>query len=689
MNSDPSKSWSVFFKPVKKDQCFDVDIGKILEDFKQDYEQKEKVNFTEAALVIQGAVHTVGLKIDKLHKDAMDLVEYLAAGGDQNEEGLEGEAAATAARRKKRFARNGDPELDFIKKVFEQPDYMGEADDFYSDEDEFTLKDDEFNHENNLKDEDFLPERDHFFTDLHGKARGKKVFDMDNENYICQRNDLWIYRAPFTSNGYIYPQSRDQQRRFGKRHEEPGAFEYEAFLDQSIQKTKPVDVPMPTANDFQFEQQSFQNFEPELEQTFGPIVSDSCDEDIRSVHNNTVEASPIIPVQKNDTFVMPAAQDMKKKENPRKLGDFAETYLNFLDKKTSQRMFAFNKEETLSFNTDRWKFDENVDKRPPKSYEFQWPSMKPTAFVKVLDRATIKWEAKKYDALRQKSLAQIAKQKREFNKTMRQFCAMKSVPPLRRTKAGQMRSTEEFKDLISDNFATGTAAEEIQAELEEFAPQEIVHESTAANFPEGFEEATPCLPPPVDDGDLEDDPYDPPHQEPFTGENSSGTLNMNRLRTVASGGSGILRGNLPDTEIEANVLNWKRTIAPKLEQEAKLPDFNIRSLISEMDTMLGTSCVEDDDSIGCKELFGGVPHWQKSRKFAAMLQMANEMKLEIIPPEDESDPIGKFSVKPLTGDRIHCAGDDVDPHAVTQKRFRALSSPKSSESPAPKRKNRK
>ncbi|CBY19335.1 unnamed protein product [Oikopleura dioica] len=213
MNSDPSKSWSVFFKPVKKDQCFDVDIGKILEDFKQDYEQKEKVNFTEAALVIQGAVHTVGLKIDKLHKDAMDLVEYLAAGGDQNEEGLEGEAAATAARRKKRFARNGDPELDFIKKVFEQPDYMGEADDFYSDEDEFTLKDDEFNHENNLKDEDFLPERDHFFTDLHGKARGKKVFDMDNENYICQRNDLWIYRAPFTSNGYIYPQSRDQQRR--------------------------------------------------------------------------------------------------------------------------------------------------------------------------------------------------------------------------------------------------------------------------------------------------------------------------------------------------------------------------------------------------------------------------------------------------------------------------------------------
>ena len=70
----------------------------------------------------------------------------------------------------------------------------------------------------------------------------------------------------------------------------------------------------------------------------------------------------------------------------------------------------------------------------------------------------------------------------------------------------------------------------------------------------------------------------------------SGTLNMTRLRSVASGGSGVLRGNLPDTEIEANVLNWKRAIAPKLDQEAKLPDFNIRSLISEMDTMLSTSC---------------------------------------------------------------------------------------------------
>lgn len=272
---------------------------------------------------------------------------------------------------------------------------------------------------------------------------------------------------------------------------------------------------------------------------------------------------------------------------------------------------------------------------------------------------------------------------------------MKSVPPLRRTKQSQLRSTEEFKELISDNFAPGTAADEIQAELEEFAPQEIVHESTAANFPDGqleeghFEEATPCFPPPVQNDDLQDDQYDPPNQEPFTGESNTGTLNMTRLRSVASGGSGVLRGNLPDTEIEANVLNWKRAIAPKLEQEAQLPDFNIRSLISEMDTMLSTSCVEDDDSVGCKELFSGVPHWQKSRKFAAMLQMANEMKLEIIPPEDESDPIGKFSVKPLTGERIHCAGDDVDPHAVTQKRFRALSSPKSSESPAPKRKHRK
>ena len=65
---------------------------------------------------------------------------------------------------------------------------------------------------------------------------------------------------------------------------------------------------------------------------------------------------------------------------------------------------------------------------------------------------------------------------------------------------------------------------------------------------------------------------------------------MTRLRSVASGGSGVLRDNLPDTEIEANVLNWKRAIAPKLEQEAQLPDFNIRSLISEMDTMLSTSC---------------------------------------------------------------------------------------------------
>ena len=37
----------------KKNQCFDVDIGSILEDFKRDYEQKAKVNFTEAALVIQ------------------------------------------------------------------------------------------------------------------------------------------------------------------------------------------------------------------------------------------------------------------------------------------------------------------------------------------------------------------------------------------------------------------------------------------------------------------------------------------------------------------------------------------------------------------------------------------------------------------------------------------------------------
>ena len=452
----------------------------------------------------------------------MDLVEYLAAGGDdQNEEGLEGEAAATLARRKKRFARNGDPELDFIKKVMEIPGYIGEDDDFYSDEDEYTLKDDEFDHEDNLKEEDFLPERDHFFTDLHGKSRGKEVRDMDNGSYICQRNDLWIYRAPFTSSGYIYPQSRDQQRKFGKRHEEPKPFEYDAFLDESQQKNKPADEPTPIADDFQFEQQSFQNFEPELEQTFGSIPPSSADENRDAVTPADPEPTRLLAV--------PAAQVLRTKENPLKSADFAETYENFLEEKTSHRMFAFNKEETLSFNTDRWKFDENVDKRPPKSYEFQWPRMEPTAFVKVLDRATIKWEAKKYDALHQKTLAQIAKQKRDFNKTMRQFCAMKSVPPLRRTKQSQLRSTEEFKELISDNFAPGTAADEIQAELEEFAPQEIVHESTAANFPDGqleeghFEEATPCFPPPVQNDDLQDDQYDPPNQEPFTGESNTGT----------------------------------------------------------------------------------------------------------------------------------------------------------------------
>lgn len=478
-------------------------------------------------MTCSGAVHTVGLKIDKLHKDAMDLVEYLAAGGDQNEEGVEGEAAAS---RKKRITRKGDPELDFIKKVMEQPGYMGEDDDFYSDEDEYTLKDDEFDHADNLKEEDFLPERDHFFTDLHGKSRGKEVRDMDNESYICQRNDLWIYRAPFTSNGYIYPQSRDQQRKFGKRHEEPKPFEYDAFLDESQQKDKTTDGPMPIAEDFQFEQQSFRNFEPELELTHGSIAPNSGDNENEGLHeNNRVESISSIPVSSkpDSVFAMPAAQALATKENPRRFNNFEETYRKFLEEKTSHRMFAFNKEETLSFNTDRWKFDENIDKRPPKSYEFQWPSMKPTAFVKVLDRATIKWEAKKYDALRQKSLAQIAKQKREFNKTMREFCAMKSLPPLRRTKAGQPQSTEELKDLISDNFAPGTAAEEIQAELEEFAPQEIVHESTAANLRGGseegqFEEATRCFPPPVDDGDFEDNPYDPTNQEPFIGE-SMGT----------------------------------------------------------------------------------------------------------------------------------------------------------------------
>ncbi|CAG5099184.1 Oidioi.mRNA.OKI2018_I69.XSR.g16326.t1.cds [Oikopleura dioica] len=681
MNPDPSKSWSVFFRPVKKNQCFDVDIGSILEDFKRDYEEKAKVNFTEAALVIQGAVHTVGLKIDAIHQEALDLVEFLASGGAENGEENEGAGGEAVARRRRRF-NEADAESEFIKKFLEDDDYMGE--DLLENDESITLKDDEFDHEDNLKEEDYLPERDHFFGDLVGSARGKEITDIDTGAYICQRNDVWIYRAPFTDNGYVYPQSRDQQKRFGERHQEPGAHEYNAFLDESLRDQRQG----ANDGDANFDQQSFQNFEPDFDAggDFEPqeIVSKqgSEAEEAKVVESRPPENLTIAPEATLNSSLAPERSTARLSNDQRKYKwnwfeekpDFAKRYAEFMGSKVSHRMYGYDEEMKLSFNTERWKFDNQIDKRPLKKYEFNWPMMKPEKYVKVIDSWKMKLEAKKVETLRQQSDAKIAKQKKEFNKTMREYCVIKPLPKGRKTK-NERRTTEHVQQLITNNFAAGTDVAEIEAEVEQFAPQEIVHESTGIQPPEQFEEAPPCFPEPVDDRDSDETQLEQPHLQTTAanGDVYIGDLNMTRLKEVALGGGGVLRGHLPDTEIEANVLQWKRAIAPNKG--------------SDPSSMLSTSCVESSDVVTCKDLYRGVPHWERSRKFAAMLQMANEGKLEIIPPPEDSDPIDNFSVRPITENRIHCAGDDVDPYAVSQKRFRALSSPKSSDSPAPKRKS--
>ena len=189
-----------------------------------------------------------------------------------------------------------------------------------------------------------------------------------------------------------------------------------------------------------------------------------------------------------------------------------------------------------------------------------------------------------------------------------------------------------------------------------------------------------------DDGGAADFEY--PANEPSSGEVSSGTINRHsdELRQLAKDGLKLEGARFVDTEMAKMVKEWRETIRPQLEAEDTLPDFNIREYINLIDTQMLSHA--PDRPRQWSEFVENRPQHERSRVFVSMLQMANEGKLTIVqPPEEDqgtSRAIGAFRLVPITDGRERVAGDDVQ--TTREKRFRAPSSPTSSQTPAPKRK---
>ena len=130
------------------------------------------IDFTQAAMVIQGSSHIIAKKIDALHKQATEAAFALAEGNDDEGED-NGSGEKTKRSRKKR--------LDLASRL----DTLTDGDFL---DDEAVIKKDEG------KELQLLPKKDPFFEDPSGVDRGRELFDV-NHDFVAQENDLWVYRV--------------------------------------------------------------------------------------------------------------------------------------------------------------------------------------------------------------------------------------------------------------------------------------------------------------------------------------------------------------------------------------------------------------------------------------------------------------------------------------------------------------
>ena len=118
-------------------------------------------------------------------------------------------------------------------------------------------------------------------------------------------------------------------------------------------------------------------------------------------------------------------------------------------------------------------------------------------------------------------------------------------------------------------------------------------------------------------------PADLPDFDPGTAETLPTMEMFNILREAAESGMKRASGNYQDTELAAEVREWRKSIAPALEREQSLPEFNMRATIHSVDETMA----RDEKEYSFNDLVRHRPPFERSRVFSAMLQMANEGKL--------------------------------------------------------------
>jgi len=123
-----------------------------------------------------------------------------------------------------------------------------------------------------------------------------------------------------------------------------------------------------------------------------------------------------------------------------------------------------------------------------------------------------------------------------------------------------------------------------------------------------------------------------------------------RLQELVDAGFKEANDRTKRSEIEKRVKDWEEGIRPYLDSYSKLPSFNMQGSSCEVLTRLERVQITNDDDtntadadnppvVSCNQLFGDSSQkWEVARRFASLLQLANDNNVELKPEFAKTGP---------------------------------------------------
>ena len=163
-----------------------------------DEDNRDKIDWTGAAMVVQGASHLIARKVDVLHTETRQAADDLknAEFDDVDQEGNNNDGSG----RKRKKSR--------LERLMEAKDIdeFNEGETFIDEDEEKRLFDEKVKKDKESgRGQKLIPPTPLFFQDLEGKDRGRPLYEVNTGEFIGYANDFWCHRADLTNNGLVFP----------------------------------------------------------------------------------------------------------------------------------------------------------------------------------------------------------------------------------------------------------------------------------------------------------------------------------------------------------------------------------------------------------------------------------------------------------------------------------------------------